>query len=522
MQMSHDNKYISTGDFVQLLQDIKNNSDVSSQLALINRYYPFMSQLLDLIYVQLRNQSFDINDAADIDLHNLHFYLRMAALENNLNLKTIVKALNAVLPYTGYDYSSIRSYHPQIDMSQPVSYADCKSMQSANRFVSTTQYNVDNIMLRHYLYQQQLSEHVADANVIDDEPIFHPYVMYRKLSWLDFNEEILKHLSIETLIAICTQHDLVESASNAEDVLLEKCMQIDKLYIIDVDLDKATIAQLTAKINQHNASVQVPLDLLVWLRDVQTQVNSQSFNEKLRTLIGVLVEEHECVLFLMELCHHVTQSSGVQNSYVQDKIVEIANMTQLKRCLLKQVFTSVVNDQSHPTYNTHLKTLSQHLLQSIPDSCVFYIDETMGLPQCRHQSFHYYTLNKWMYLFCQLFSVQFPNALCDHATISSKANLNIIYPRKGFCSGCYAQYKQMQQINVGPLNNASLRFVVMLWKNQLYSYRVRFSNMCDIKPTASHFIEAKNALNSLDSMTREAIVALHNELRNMRILFLNG
>ena len=38
-----------------------------------------MSQLLDLIYVQLRNQSFDINDAADIDLHNLHFYLRMAA-----------------------------------------------------------------------------------------------------------------------------------------------------------------------------------------------------------------------------------------------------------------------------------------------------------------------------------------------------------------------------------------------------------------------------------------------------------
>jgi len=531
-------KHISISDFAQLIRDIKGNQNVQHQLRTISLHYPCLAEFIEDMTAQFTNhQTYDMGDTLEFDLRYLWQSFKFISKEIDLDLTLLTNTFNAIVDCQCYVMNNLPFFFKNIDFSQPLTYAQCKAIHRDLPLIrsSVHPHDIDNVMLRYHLHEQQSAAGVLHPNEIDGYTLFGPHVRYRKMNWLDFNEEIAKRLSVERSISILNNEDCVdqETVLRIEDVILEKILRVDKLYYIDAK-HIASGQALQDYINTTNVTSNA-VDLIDLFDNVGQRVRSTSFQNKLIHLRNEIADELDCVSFLHQMCQELegipdVSANQALQSFADEKIVQIQSMSERNRCLVKQMCISVLHDQSGPSHGPRLRFVCEKINNAVHDSCLNYYESPGGTVSCQHDTFHFYTLNKWMELFCQMFSITFPSSTCTHANIQSQSDMEVIYPRKGFCSGCYSTYKQMQSsMNTPIINSASLktsdktthRFIALVYNQQLFMYRVRFSDQCDMEAKYSNFSQARNIEEVRNELLREAITALKNESNRMRLTFRN-
>ena len=498
---------------------------VYMQLQELSQQFPHGVNLIEWLTANCNNLV-ELNEPRLWERHEFLYYVGLAKKELHITAKALLSLINA---YTNYEvtYSNLRELNRVLRVfgiykAHPYPF-DKETIKKIQKIYDTdvqhysrlfNKSDADNLLLRWY-YNKEVgftNKVVMDSKTYD---IF-PKTREAKLTFLDFNDEILNELPMHFITSICAKKELIcpITISHAETILIERLQKLDKLYVIDIP-HVLTYEQFEDALDQFIAKNPEQISLLRVLERAIRAVNTPTFTEKVRALTRSIADDLYCIQFMLTWNRRfIREGNELSLDYIERMRNTLSQMNKRQRCLCKQVFTSIVYMQNDvPTYHPNLIDIARQMLNVLPESCYEFVSNHRFI-SCYHETFHQYSLSKWLDIYCHWFGINFPGVPCTYPNVErNQHNAVNIYPKKGFCGGCYKAYKHLQNIDAGANRNDGIpvRFTYFILKKQLYFYRLRFSDLCDNEATPMHVTQANIQRKTSEKALEEIILAISKE-----------
>lgn len=473
---------------------------------------------------------FDLKNNRDIDLDSLKDSIIHLRKDLVFDTEKFLDFFNKQFNYVGYSRIS-KSYNRIKNKSKIV--IDDLNEDTFNYFLKNnidialysglyTTDDVDNIILRYFYVKENkgISKELVKLN------------LKRKLSILDFNLEIIERLGIESLLYICANQILNDNIDMeyAEYILIQKTQRLDKLYVAEytnIDSEK--------KFNEMVESKEiVDINILKEFNDLLEKVKVKRFREKVFVITKEIVDELNLIKCILRLNIEYLENK-IGNDTLKEYIdfmlynyrcnvpEDIIYLNMNQRCLLKQLLIGVLyNEEASKRYSSEfIELLNSIFVKLKNDRCSTYVDLDQFNVSCLHKTFSYYTMNKWMEVFCYFFTKYF-NKECITSNIKQTV-FDFIYPKEGFCDNCHLEYSKLKAENTDikkDKNTVENKFIAYQNKEKLLFFRIRYADTCDTHLYSKHFTQVSNVKNASINLLEELVYSLKREVNDM-ILFLN-
>ena len=228
-----------------------------------------------------------------------------------------------------------------------------------------------------------------------------------------------------------------------------------------------------------------------------------------------------------------------------------------KTCLLGQIFSSEIKNNMTEKYITNeIITIFKDYINFYGNKCQRYYDNETYNITCEHDTFKFYTLNKWFNAYNNIIKVKY-NLDTEHcsdtteftnsdyiklrenspSSISNKTNINsnfLFYPRDIYCNRCYDFYKEyinkIDQQNIKPSEFNKLdyysKYIYFKYKDKIRFYRLKYSSACDgtwnekfKKGYIGHKKEYITIKNNKNNILKSFLESLKNEIRDYHIAY---
>lgn len=411
------------------------------------------------------------------------------------NESNIKNGLIEFSTYTGVDLNNINKEGMVILLKSLAKYPFSSQAISFNLYGPTFYHNIETVFLQYWYEVQTLKK----------ERIFSKE---RQLTWLDFDTELIKELSYETIremiFMLCdvgiTEYNLFKikeyGIQYAEKVLSEK-----KKYktIEDLFLDDriSTCMDIVKEIS---------------IRDTKKGNITSEFKEGICSVLRTIVDECKLVEMLIRLNELIIIYINSKKQVDYNNIITALNIMEPRTgkmvnmkddftsltphsfCLFVQICVSVIDN---PDINPLLKDIAKKFAKDCNQckkyyTCLEVNKEKKFYVYCEHKTIHYYTFTKWWYMYMALVE-KFYNQKYADMKLSEyyQKSFQVWYPKASYCDKCYEQYKNLEEIvnnstkglaSYKPENEdlLSYKFLILIMKNKIPKYRAIYNSNCDI------------------------------------------
>ena len=491
--------------------------------------YPNVSNFLSVIYMAIQIPH---NEGDPIQLNFSVFKNALLGLKEELHIpmRTFLKQFNQSFKYISRKPFLDRIEHNflsslNIDLYTVPTKEQCLQIYNdIARIGDLSPEQSDNFILRWYLYKEYNEPTQLDNARIF--PIYRQAEKYLRITWLDFNDEILEALPYGSIISLLVNNYLHDwrTLVKAYDTLLFKLERIDRIYVLDhpaigTETQFKDLLYHYANKNRYNQAN----DILGLMKKVAYRIDASPFTSKVSSFIRDVYEELDVVYIFVKMNELYLSKHHTLDIVDIDRVInKLHNLSFRARCLSKQVLASIVLlPNTNPIYDQRLIEIARELLGSLnTDDCKQFMDEE-SIISCRHDTFHYYTMVRWMQAYCKLYNDSKPNVFCTYANIVNFQDPNLIFPHRGFCSNCYLAYKNLQDVKIDSRHtrasndynttNHDYRFFALILKNQLLCYRTRFADLCDINPSEKHFTQIAKQVEGRENILNAFLYSLSKE-----------
>lgn len=414
---------------------------------------------------------------------------------------------------TDYELFLAKSYKRQIKNYLGISINDISTedmlvkLLNFKYLASMLTFSPHLLVLRFYLYKQ--------GGLVKKE-----MSEKRPLDWSDFQEELHKRLTYESLLKVLDFYNS-NLGSIAEENKLDiektieyvasKTTRLNKFFIVDdlaptqpigniQDIDIANeLEQLDIK---YDKLIKSTTDLnSPFIKQVETIVQEIE-------LIGVIVKFN--ILFLDR---KLSDSENLLISFLNNSLT-----TNHQVCLLIQTISQQSNKNNN--LDPHLKNIFLKIMNAnnYTQRCSNYINSSNEV-HCYHETFMFYSIYKWYLIFIDLLQKYAnPNFNSDISPEKYRQYHDIFLdPKISFCNSCYQYYKEYEK----QLNSQLVRNNFIQYENKAFStiFRQVFSDTCDIPNTKlyinsqkKHKTEVSNSLTTEKNLLNKLFVELKKEI----------
>lgn len=436
-----------------------------------------------------------------IELYIFQLYIRELAEEMNFDIEQLLIDFNKCLDYSLDERRirhrlEIKKYYNVDINSLDETQVNTLTKYSYDIIYMIGQDEYDNLILRHFLYLQNSNYRL---------PL---YINQRKISALDFNELCYKRLDIDTLCK-AIESKYISYDKQAYETLLYKIERQDKLYIINM-IDSDKVNKDYFKDNLSN--IIINFDLIGEIETYKKRFSNVYFNTISNRLIQEIKEELELIHFIIELNTFILQSRWNDSYSLFDNIKK--GLTTRQNCLLLQIFSSTLDNTISVrfTNSNHFVLLANSIIDYCKNIC-----KSKPLNPCDHDTFHYYTLNKWILLFKHILVREGLPTNLEPYEINNLKEM-ILFPKDAFCTKCHDYYKEELQkttVDISELNKlpVEVKYVIFQHKNKIPFYRIKYSDLCQTTPGHNpHFLEYINSKQNANEFQTMVFKALTEEL----------
>jgi len=252
----------------------------------------------------------------------------------------------------------------------------------------------------------------------------------RRLTWLDFNEELIHLLPMNDLLYHCKHKTLILEDIVANEILkrLERMHNVQDVYTFIKDYKLITPTH------------EFTSDFLAIILHLGQYLENESFIRVSKQFIGSIVEELEVINLLVNMFIHSLASSTFHEQHCE----QFQSLNQRQLCLINQVCLCVTHIIKH-----HLQRTSSRVETFINE--LFYHEFKLfeckiedGCSSCFEHTFHYYTINTWIHTFVYLLVQTYSESLGESSKsvdpmIVQTQIIKLIYPEQEseIISKCY-------------------------------------------------------------------------------------
>lgn len=430
---------------------------------------------------------------------------------NNLNKEHIISLLNLMAKYP---FSPIAvSYN----LDGPIFY-----------------HNIETVFLQ-YWYEVQTSK---KERIFSNE---------RQLSWMDFDMEIIKELSAETImkmvVMLCdvdiTEHEEFRindyGIEYAEKVLSEKkeYKTLEELFSenrINTCLDAIKYINMKDHTKQGKIKSEFKKGVCMVLRTIKDECKLVEMVIVLNRLIISYLKTKNIVDY--ENIINALDKMKPRLGKTVDIKEEFTSLTTHTFCLFIQICISVIDN---PDIDPFLKTIAENFSGNCKQCKKYYTCFQDGNNKqkyyvlCEHKTLHYYTFTKWWYMYIVLIEKEYKQ---NYSTMNLseyyQRSFQVWYPKSSYCDKCYTQYKNLEEVinnstkglvSYIPKDMLPYKFLVAVMKSKIPKYRAIYNSKCDmpifsknnklIKAYESHKTEIESKMKNVNS-------ALNDLLKNIR------
>jgi hypothetical protein len=401
--------------------------------------------------------------------------------------------------------------------------------------------NVETVFLQ-YWYEEQTflsnSENKHKERIFADK---------RQLTWFDFDTEVIKELSHETIkkmilmlfevgITEYKQFNIQEYGRQyAEEILREKKIYktIDEIFLDDrINTCLETVKELRAKDNKHGfITSEFKKGVCSVIENIMDECKLVEMIIRLNELIITYINSNS-----EEDYDKINNSLDIMEPKIGKRVNMKDDFTTLNHhtyCLFGQICVSVIDN---PDIKPILKSIAEKFIKNSRQCKRYYKcledKEKKCYVYCEHKTIHYYTFTKWWYLYTVLIEKFYDKKLSDMTLSEYYQNtFQVWYPKASYCDKCYTQYKNLEEIvnnstkgliSYIPDKNEDLlaqKFLIVVMKSKIPKYRAIYNENCDIpiysedgnllKAYNNHKKEIENKVSNVKS-------ALHDFLKNIR------
>ena len=458
-----------------------------------------------------------------VDVQDARFTFQQIATELHVDIGDLIVTFNNFFAYKLYDPKSVipDKWFQSTLHTLLYNLRQLKNLQSDDEL---------NCILRYYVYKKH-----GHIRSLDKE---------RKLSFLDFNQLILRALPRETLIEILNDEVLYYGKEIAQE-LVDKTIRQDKHYIIDA-YDRVSVPEIKTWLLEEQTNITQPVseaerqdklsrehdssvDTSVAFEEYTSSLKIRKELDKLSTLVTNTKAQQEVSKCVQAFWDRVQEEEEVIEWLLRVNVAlgfDPKNMNPAKafplldqlpkqslrqHCLIWQVLHNSItsNNRIFPeVFHQFAGTVQQQLHLR---ECGKFLSPS---DFCSHDSFHYYTYRKWLVVFDRILThLHHPKDF----TSALNRQVAVLSPRDAFCSPCYEQYKSLQVSMIHPRRDAKipheLLALMIANRNRVSKYRQKFADACDIagEGKRNHFEEYFTSRQATFGVLEELLRSLQRE-----------
>jgi len=442
---------------------------------------------------------------------------------------------------TGVDLNNLNRDYMITLLKLLAKYPFSPQVVSFNLDGPTFYHNIETVFLQ-YWYEVQTSK---KERIFSDK---------RQLSWLDFDMEVIKELSHETikemLLMLCevgiTEYELFDikeyGRQYAKQVLSDKTpyKTIEELFSDDkIDTCIETVKEL---IKKGIPPLEFKDGVYHILKDIMDECKLIEMIIRLNELIITYIKSEEKNDYdkIISSLDKMTPKIG-KNINIKDDFTPLTTHTF---CLFIQICITVLdNPDIHPI----LKSIAENFSKDCKQYKNYYtcLETNQGnkfYVYCEHRTIHYYTFKKWWYMYIALIE-KFYNQKFSEMNLNEyyQRTFQVWYPKSSYCDKCYNQYKNLEEVvnnttkglvSYIPKDNDDLlahKFLVVVMKSKIPKYRAIYNENCDIplytkddsliKAYDSHKKEIKNKINNVSVALTDLLKSIRQETEKIINLY---